>query len=97
MSYHIPDTSVFLCHSGIQQCFHYINNFKPLIDAYQGPYKDAHYYWSRVQLLIGMIFLGLSTLEKSSYLYLVIGTIIIAVMYVVTGMTYPLGYTTTMN
>ena len=27
-------------------CFKYINTFKPLLDAYFGPYKDNHFYWT---------------------------------------------------
>jgi len=66
----------------------YINNFKPLLDAYQGPYKDDHYYWTGVQLLMRVVFLGISTLEKNANL--MISTIIIATLCVATGITHPL-------
>ena len=29
--------------------FKYINNFKPLLDAYFGPYKDKFIYWTGLQ------------------------------------------------
>ena len=45
--------------------FKIINHFKPLLDAYQGPYKIKFYYWAGVQLLIRAIFFGLSALDKS--------------------------------
>ena len=45
--------------------FKVINHFKPLLDAYQGPYKIKFYYWAGVQLLIRAIFYGLSALDKS--------------------------------
>ena len=30
----------------------YINNFKPVIDTYCGPYKDSYYYWTGLQLVV---------------------------------------------
>ena len=45
--------------------FKIINHFKPLLDAYQGPYKIKFYYWTGLQLLIRAIFFGLSALDKS--------------------------------
>ena len=45
--------------------FKIINHFKPLLDAYQGPYKIKFYYWTGLQLLIRAVFFGLSALEKS--------------------------------
>ena len=32
--------------------FFWVNSFKPLLDAYTGPYKDKHYYWTGLLLLI---------------------------------------------
>ena len=45
--------------------FKVINHFKPLLDAYQGPYKIKFYYWNGLQLLIRAVFFGLSALDKS--------------------------------
>ena len=45
--------------------FKIINHFKPLLDAYQGPYKIKFYYWTGLQLLIRAVFFGLSALDKS--------------------------------
>ena len=47
-----------------------ISHFKPLLDAYQGPYKIKFYYWTGLQLLIRTIFFGLSALDKGLNLML---------------------------
>ena len=43
--------------------FRFINKFKPLLDAYQGPYKDKFYYWTGLQLLVRVVFFGISSLD----------------------------------
>jgi len=45
--------------------FKAINHFKPLLDTYQGPYKNKYYYWTGLQLLIRAVFYGLSALDKN--------------------------------
>ena len=45
--------------------FRIINKFKPLLDAYQGPYKNKYYFWTGLQLLIRAIFFGLSSLDRN--------------------------------
>ena len=45
--------------------FKIINYFKPLLDAYQGPYKIKFYYWTGLQLLLRAVIFGLSALDKS--------------------------------
>ena len=45
--------------------FRFINKFKPLLDAYQGPYKDKYYYWTALQLLIRAVFFGISLLDRN--------------------------------
>ena len=44
--------------------FQSVNRFKPLLDAYQGPYKDHYYYWTGLQLLIRAVFFGIAALDK---------------------------------
>ena len=39
--------------------FRMINHFKPLLDAFQGPYKDRYYYWVAVHITLRCIFFGL--------------------------------------
>ena len=45
--------------------FRFINKFKPLLDAYQGPYKDKYYYWIGLQLLIRAMFFGISSSDRN--------------------------------
>jgi len=45
--------------------FKYIHRFKPLIDAFQGPFKTQYLYWVGLQLLIRNIIASLSVLEES--------------------------------
>ena len=43
--------------------FRFITKFKPLLDAYQGPYKDKFYYWTGLQLLVRAVLFGISSLD----------------------------------
>ena len=45
--------------------FRFINKFKPLLDAYQGPYKIKFYYWTGLQLLIRAVLFGVSSLDRN--------------------------------
>ena len=47
----VPFTIILLFNRPLQR-FRYINKFKPLLDAYHGPYKDRFYYWTGLQLVI---------------------------------------------
>ena len=44
--------------------FRVLTYLKPLLDAYQGPYKIKFYYWTGLQLVIRAIFFGLSALDR---------------------------------
>ena len=66
---------------------HFINKFKPLLDAYQGPYKVRFYYWTGLQLLIRAVFFGISALDKSANL--TIGSIVLSVMIGLQGVINP--------
>ena len=57
--------------------FRFANRFKPLLDAYQGPYKIKYYYWSGLQLVIRAVLFVLSSLD---------GKINIAVSIIIFGM-----------
>ena len=37
--------------------FRLINCFKPLLDAFQGLYKDKYYYWVAVHIMLRSVFL----------------------------------------
>ena len=64
-----------------------INYFKPLLDAYQGPYKNQYYFWPGLQLLIRAIFFGLSALDKN--INLPIGLVLLAAMLGIHGYVRP--------
>ena len=67
--------------------FKMINYFKPLIDAYHGPYKDNFYYWTGLQLLIRITIFGLSVLDnKISFLSI---SVLLAVFFCIHGMSSP--------
>ena len=67
--------------------FKFINKFKPLLDAYQGPYKYKYCYWIGLQLLIREVFFGISALDKS--INLTVSTIILSVIIGLHGVTHP--------
>ena len=50
--------------------FKIINYFRPILDAYQGPYKIKFYYWTGLQLLVRAMFFGLSALDDDLNLML---------------------------
>ena len=45
--------------------FTLITKFKPLLDAYQGPYKDKMYYWVGLQLILRIVFFAVSSLDRN--------------------------------
>ena len=68
--------------------FKFINRFKPILDAFQGPYKISYYYYTGIQLLIRVIFFALSSLERNTNL--VLGTIILNMIIGIQGIICPL-------
>ena len=82
----VPFTIILLFSRPLQR-FHCINKFKPLLDAYQGPYKDKFYYWTGLQLLVRVVFLGISVLEPN--ISIMIGNIVVAAICLVTGIMHP--------
>ena len=46
--------------------FKFINHFKPILDAYQGPYKFRFYYWTGIQLLLRALFYGISAVDRNT-------------------------------
>ena len=57
--------------------FRMINRFKPLLDAFQGSYKDKYYYWVAVNIILRSIFFALYGLK--SKLRLLIATMILVI------------------
>jgi len=67
--------------------FKLINNFKPLLDPYFGPYKDTYYYWTGLQLLMRAVFFSLSSFKKE--FSLVSAAIIISILLCIQGVIQP--------
>ena len=60
----LPFTLILLFTKTLSR-FRFITKFTPLLDAYQGPYKIKFYYWTGVQLVIRVVFYGISSLDRN--------------------------------
>ena len=67
--------------------FRFINKFKPLLDAYQGPYKNKFYYWTGLQLLVRAVLFGISSLDRK--INITISIIIFGIMIGTHGIVRP--------
>ena len=67
--------------------FKFITKLKPLLDAYQGPYKIKFYYWTGVQLVIRVVFYGISSLERN--INLTTGIMLLTIVAVLHGFVRP--------
>ena len=67
--------------------FSLINHFKPILDAFQGSYKDKHYYWVAVHITLRSIFFALYGLQTK--LRLLITTLILVLFIAYHSCTYP--------
>ena len=67
--------------------FSFINRFRPLLDAYQGPYKIKYYYWTGVQLAVRVMFYGISSLDRN--INLMIGTLLLTIIIGFEGVLQP--------
>ena len=67
--------------------FKYINTFKPLFDAYFGPYKDKYSFWTGFQLLVRAIFIGVSSLDKSVGMFSEV--IVLGILLCIQGIVHP--------
>ena len=65
----------------------FINYFKPLLDAYFGPYKHKYPFWIGLQLLIRSCFFGLSALSRDVSLFS--GAVLIVIVLCTHGIVYP--------
>ena len=67
--------------------FKYINSFKPLLDAYFGPYKDNCFYWTGLQLILRAVCFGLSAFHRN--VNLTSGIIVLGVLLCLQGLMHP--------
>ena len=65
--------------------FTLITKFKPLIDAYQGPYKDKMYYWVGLQLVLWVVLFAVSSLDRNNNL--IIGIVLFTIVMGLHGTT----------
>ena len=65
----------------------FINYFKPLLDAYFGPYKAKYPFWTGLQLLIRSSFFGLSGLRRN--ISLCSGTVLVGIVLCTHGILHP--------
>jgi len=82
----IPFNSV-LVFSRLLSQFKCVNHFKPLLDVYQGPYKDRFYYWTGLQLVLRAVFYGVSALDRDTNM--MISILILGVMECIFGLQCP--------
>ena len=67
--------------------FNIITKFKPLLDAYQGPYKDKMYYWVGLQLVLRVVLFAVSSLDRN--INLLIGIVLFSLMEGIHGAVRP--------
>ena len=67
--------------------FRIINRFKPILDAFQGSYKDQYYYWIAVYLVLRSLLFALYGFELN--IRLILATIILALFTVYSGYNHP--------
>ncbi len=66
----VPFTLIVFGYQWLQQVSHHklllwVNKFKPLFDAYTGPYKDKHRYWTGLLLLTRIILFTVFSLNTT--------------------------------
>ena len=67
--------------------FTMITKFKPLLDAYQGPYKDKMYYWCGLQLVLRVVLFAVSSLDRN--INLIIGIVLFILIEGIHGAVRP--------
>lgn len=80
--------SIILLFTRTLSRFHFVNNFKPLLDAYQAPYKDRYYNWTGIQLVVRVVFIGISSLDRK--ISLIVGSMLLGVIGYTQGFCNPL-------
>ena len=58
--------------------FRIINHFKPILDAFQGSYKDKYYYWIAVHIVLRSLLFALYGFESN--IRLILTTIILVLL-----------------
>ena len=79
--------NVILLFTRTSSRFRFINKFKPLLDAYKGPYRVTFEFWTGLQLLIRAVFFGLSSLDRD--VNLIVSAILLAIFGGISGVMQP--------
>ena len=82
----IPFSVILLFRRCLAQ-FRIINYFKPLLDAFQGSYKDKYYYWIVIQVILRSKFFSLYNFSIKLRLFL--ATVILVVFCICYGYIRP--------
>ena len=67
--------------------FKMINRFKPLLDAFQGSYKDKHYYWVVVHITIRSFLFAMYAFQTN--LKLILSAMLLMIFSVYSGYVHP--------
>ena len=67
--------------------FKLINHFKPILDAFQGSYKDRYYYWVAVHIILRSLFFALYAFQIK--LRLLLATVILILYIAIFGYICP--------
>ena len=67
--------------------FKLINHFKPILDAFQGSYKDRYYYWVAVHIILRSIFFVLYAFQMK--IRLLLATVFLVLLISSFGVIYP--------
>ena len=67
--------------------FRMINYYKPLLDAFQGSYKDKYYYWIGLQLTIRSLFFAMYAFQAK--LKLILSAILLVIFSICYGHIHP--------
>ena len=67
--------------------FRIVNQFKPLLDAFQGSYKDRYYYWVGVQLILRSVFFSFYAFQTQ--LRLILTAILLILFLTLYGYSHP--------
>ena len=67
--------------------FRLINHFKPILDAFQGSYKDRYYYWVAVHMTMRSLLFAMYAFQAS--LKLILSTILLIIFSIYSGYIHP--------
>ena len=67
--------------------FRFINRFKPILDAFQGSYKDRYYYWVAVHMTMRSVLFAMYAFQTN--LKLVLSTMVLIIFGICSGYIRP--------